>query len=188
MNNLLPHQNLSLDDMEEEIWKDIEGYDGCYQISSLGRVKSLNREVCNKKRFQKSKILKQSIINGYCYQSISFNGRKRTYTVHRLVAIYFIDNENNKPQVNHIDCDKINNNFQNLEWVNSRENECHKQLSKKNTSLYTGVNFNKDAKKWRSGININKKFIFLGYFNTEKEAYQSRCEYEKNKNIENKYL
>lgn len=192
MDNLLPHQNLSIEDMEGEIWKDIEGFDGYYQISSLGRVKSLSREIYNKRGYffkTKSKILKQCVIKYYCYTSISYNGGKKAYTVHRLVAKCFINNKHNKPQVNHKNLNSSDNRIENLEWVSARENECHKQLkNKNNTSIYTGVNFNLHSKKWRSGINVNKKFIFLGYFNTQEEAYQRRCEYEKANNIENKYL
>ena len=191
MDNLLPYQNFSLEDMEGEIWKDIEGYDGYYQISNLGRVKSLSREIYNKRGYfkTKDKILKQCVIKYYCYTFISYNGEKNTYTVHRLVAKYFIDNIHNKPQVNHKNSNSSDNRIENLEWVSARENECHKQSkNKNNTSIYTGVSFNLHSKKWRSTINFNKKFIFLGYFNTQEEAYQARCDYEKNNNIENKYL
>jgi hypothetical protein len=191
MDNLLPYQNLSLDDMQGEIWKDIKGYDGYYQVSNFGRIKSLSREILKKRGCfkTKSRILKQCVINGYCYAFISFNKKKMTYTAHRLVANYFIYKKYNKPQVNHIDSNKLNNIFKNLEWVSARENECHKQSkNKNNTSIYTGVSFNLQSKKWRSTINFNKKFIFLGYFNTQEEAYQARCDYEKNNYIENKYL
>lgn len=177
--------------MEGEIWKDIQGYDGYYQLSNSGRVKSLSREILKKRGCfkTKSKILKQCVVNGYCYASISFNRKKMTYTVHRLVANHFIYNKHNKPQVNHIDANKLNNIFKNLEWVSARENECHKQSkNKNNTSIFTGVSFNLQSKKWRSKINFNKKFIFLGYFNTQEEAYQARCDYKKNNNIENRYL
>jgi hypothetical protein len=191
MDKLLPHQNLCLDDIQGEIWKDIKGYEGYYQISSFGRIKSLSREIYNNRGYFKTKIkiLKQFVIKDYCYISISYNQKKYTYTVHRLVAKYFIDNIHNKPQVNHKNSNSSDNRIENLEWVSSRENECHKQSkNKNNTSVYTGVTFNLQTKKWRSSINFNKKFIFLGYFNTQKEAYKARCDFEKNNNVENKYL
>ena len=95
--------------MNNEIWKEIEGYEGLYWISNLGRVKS------------KRKILKA--INGeYLKVGLSKNGIQRTFAIHRLVAKGFVDNPLNKPQVNHKDENKHNNNSNNLEWVTFQEN------------------------------------------------------------------
>jgi hypothetical protein len=195
MNKLLPHQNLSLEDIEGEIWKDIEGYDGYYQISNFGRVKSLSRDVFNGMGYylKKEKILKGRITKyGYINITITFNAKQYGLIIHRVVAQHFINNLKNKREVNHIDSIKLNNSVDNLEWVSSLENKCHKNkftLNKK-TSKYIGVALNKDVKtkKWRSTIKIKKKIIYLGSYYTEEEAYQRRCEYEKANNIENKYL
>ena len=192
MDNLLPHKNLSIEDMDGEIWKDIEGFEGYYQISNFGRVKSLSRIVIDSKRNIKEKILKVRITKyGYINITISFNRKQYSFIIHRLVAHYFIDNPKNKREVNHINSIKLNNSDKNLEWTSSLENECHKNILRKEnlTSKYIGVSLSKNlGKKWRSQIKINQKSIHLVMFNTEEEAYQARCEYEKNNNIENKYL
>ena len=108
-----------------EIWKDITGYEGIYQISNHGRV----RRIWKKSRTNpegKLKILKMSI-TGYGYYSLYLfkNGKRKQYTIHKLVAVEFIENPLNKPQVNHIDGNKINNHVDNLEWCTCSENIKH---------------------------------------------------------------
>lgn len=100
----------------EEIWKDIEGYEGVYQVSNLGRVK----------RFETGRILK-GVKNeyGYLLANLSKNNIRSTKRIHRLVAEAFIPNPQNKPEVNHIDENKLNNDITNLEWVTSKENLNH---------------------------------------------------------------
>lgn len=111
-----------------EIWKDIKGYEGYYQISSFGRVKSVERIVerkNNTKMKVKERILRQHIMkNGYCTVNI-IKKTYKTHLVHRLVAIAFINNEKCLPQVNHIDGNKGNNNLSNLEWCTQKENSIH---------------------------------------------------------------
>lgn len=115
--------------MQEEIWKDILGYEGIYQISNFGRVKSLERKVkggMNNIVTRKERILKKYIsINGYNFIRLLKNKKYYNITIHRLVAKYFIDNPDNKPQINHKDGDKLNNNINNLEWVTAKENMRH---------------------------------------------------------------
>ncbi len=109
----------------EEIWRDIQGYEGLYQVSNFGRVKSLKT----------NRILKGSQINsGYLEVVLCKNKIHKHLLVHRLVAQAFIENSNNKKEVNHIDGDKQNNNVINLEWVTRSENELHsyQSLGKKN--------------------------------------------------------
>ena len=101
--------------MEE--WRDIIEYEGLYQISNKGRVKSLGN---NKNR--KEKILSLKPINGYIRVFLYKNGKPKPYSVHRLVAIAFIPNPNNYPEVNHIDEDKTNNIVENLEWCDKKYN------------------------------------------------------------------
>lgn len=108
----------------EEIWKDIEGYEGLYQVSNLGRVRSLPR------RTTKGKILKTFIdYAGYEIVTLCNTNKKNPsckFRVHRLVAQAFITNPNELPQVNHIDGNKLNNSAENLEWVTAKENINHR--------------------------------------------------------------
>lgn len=111
-----------------EVWKDIEGYEGSYQVSSFGRVKSLARTRISKGGCiapMKERIMALKIgRNGYV--SIGFHSQgKRFFTVHRLVAAAFIPNPENKPTVNHIDGNKKNNNVSNLEWSTHSEQSLH---------------------------------------------------------------
>lgn len=110
-----------------EIYKDIPNYKGIYQISNLGNVKSLKRNYVNSNGITytiKEKLLKLTISNGY--YSVTLNNKgKRRFTVHRLVAEMFIDNPENKAEVNHIDGNKLNNCYTNLEWATKSENTLH---------------------------------------------------------------
>ena len=113
----------------EEIWKDIEGYEGIYQVSNLGRVRSLDRKVWNYTK--KGRILK-SHSNGHGYQNVSLHNKnkieKHAY-IHILVAKAFIPNPENKKEVNHKDFNKENNCADNLEWVTREENKKHYRKS-----------------------------------------------------------
>lgn len=110
----------------QEVWKDVVGYEGYYQVSNLGHIKSLDRCVKNSNfstMLLKGKILKLSVKpNGYCYVTLNKNGYAKYALVHRLVAEAFIDNIVGLPQVNHIDEDKKNNSVNNLEWSSCKEN------------------------------------------------------------------
>ena len=104
-----------------EIWKDVIGYEGLYQVSNLGRVKSLAKIAKNKygEFMLKDRIMKTHIkLDGY--RSVTFvkNGKVKLHSVHRLVAKAFVPNPNNYHEVNHIDEDKTNSRFDNLEWCN----------------------------------------------------------------------
>lgn len=117
-----------------EIWKDIKGYEGMYQVSNLGKVRSLDRTVTQKhtKGFMYDRVMKGRVLrpieNNKGYLSVTLSSPNKKYErplIHRLVASHFLDNEDNKPQVNHIDTDKHNNAVSNLEWVTGRENYDH---------------------------------------------------------------
>lgn len=101
----------------DEIWRDIKGYEGLYQVSSLGKVKSL---------FRYKKVLKPLKVGaGYFQVQLCRRKKAKAYLIHRLVANHFIDNTENKLHVNHIDGDKANNSVHNLEWTTPSENEKH---------------------------------------------------------------
>lgn len=112
------------DKLDGEIWKSIIGYEGLYEVSSFGRVKSKERIAYNYLR--KERLLKPTPHNkGYLKIWLSKDGVRRCYYVHRLVAQNFIDNYDNNLQINHIDCNKTNNTLSNLEVVTHKENMEH---------------------------------------------------------------
>lgn len=115
-----------------EIWKDIKGYEGLYQVSNYGRVKSLERIINQWNRFKVCKrhcperLLKQiTEKDGYYIVNLYKNGQRDWRRVHRLVAEAFIKNPNNLPYVNHKDLNKQNNCIDNLEWCTDLENKQH---------------------------------------------------------------
>ena len=106
----------------KEIWKNIKGYEGLYQVSNLGRVKSLERKD-NLGRKVNEKILKnRNATHGYIAVILSKDSNKKTYRVHRLVAEAFIPNPNKYLEVNHKDENKSNNRIDNLEWCDRKYN------------------------------------------------------------------
>jgi hypothetical protein len=114
--------------MDKEIWKDIPDYEGYYQISNYGRVKSLSRFQWNgfKKWKSKEKMLKYGIgTSGYYFIILCKNSITTNKMVHRIVGKVFIDNPLNKKEINHIDGNKLNNKFDNLEWLTPKENSRH---------------------------------------------------------------
>lgn len=116
-----------------EIWKDVAGYEGYYQVSNLGNVRSIDRVIYSHKlQFSTKRKLNGRKIkpyinrkNGYVYVYLCKNGIYKNKRIHRLVAEAFIDNSNGYDQVNHINGDKTNNNVKNLEWCNNQQNVIH---------------------------------------------------------------
>lgn len=111
-----------------EIWKDIEGYEGLYQVSNYGKVKILPKFRNNGTNgyVSKEKLMKQCKHNlGYLFVVLSKNGKYKHFYVHRLLTQAFIPNPDNKPHVNHIDGNKQNNSIDNLEWCTAKENVIH---------------------------------------------------------------
>lgn len=121
--------------MNIEIWKDILELDGHYQISNLGNVKSKSRSVVssvqkNGARMTKEKPkLPQNNGKGYMQLYVQIKGKRTMLYIHRLVALYFIPNPDNKSEVNHIDGDKSNNHVSNLEWTTMEENRHHAKVN-----------------------------------------------------------
>lgn len=110
----------------EEVWKDIPEYEGLYQVSNFGRIKSLPRKY--KKRYIKKENIKSpsKLPKGYLRIGLCKEGKIKYYAIHRLVAESFISNEDNKPCVNHKDCNPSNNKVDNLEWCSYLENNNYK--------------------------------------------------------------
>lgn len=177
----------------EEIWKSIPGYSR-YLASNKGRIKRLYRWIVDSKGNEYAlpeKMLKQ-FNNGNGYKlvgTVSDLGKTQGAQVHRLVALAFLENPNNYPQVNHIDSDRANNVLENLEWVSVRENSVHGQRRFKKTSKYPGVFHRPEryGKKWSYSVMHNKKIRYGKYFHTEDEAYNAYKEFCRENNIQNKY-
>ena len=234
---------------ETEVWKNIPGYEGYYQASDLGRVRSLDRTVIYKdgrKRFYKGKLIKGRISKGYKYTNVSINNVGRNLLFSQLVAMAFLGHEPNGHTlvIDHIDGDKSDNRLENLRIVTQRENvsTCFRSNKESFTSNYAGVSwdvntskwkanihnegvnvrlgsfddeinassayedalddiaygvfnpetykrkckgidFNKTSGKWRARIRINKKRKHIGYFQTEKEAYDAYQKAQKEYNL-----
>ena len=131
-----------------EEWLDIKENDN-YEVSNLGQVR-------NKKT---NKILKPSNCGGYLSVGLSKNGKKTTYRVHRLVSNAFINNEESKPQVNHLDKDKTNNDVNNLEWVTAKENIQHAC----NNGIRCGEKNGRSKLTTEQVIEIRDKYKFREY-------------------------
>lgn len=140
----------------KEIWRDIQGYNGRYKISNLGKVLSIKEytNVRNGTSHVRKTILKPSANNsGYLFVSLRNKQGYKHYYIHRLVAEYFLPNVKNLPTVNHIDGDKLNNHYSNLEWASYSANNKHaydhglKHSNKNNRNMSTKVKaFTEDEK------------------------------------------
>ena len=102
----------------KEIWRDIVGYEGLYQVSNTGKVKSLRY----RKKYEQKEIAINLRKDGYLQVNLNKQGHQKIYLVHRLVAQTFLPNPENKPYINHIDCNPSNNCVNNLEWCTQSEN------------------------------------------------------------------
>lgn len=112
----------------KKLWKQIIGYEGYYLISNHGDVKSMDRYVNSKNgsiAFKTGKLIKTSKRGDYVSVNLTRENKEKTFSVHRLVAISFVDNPNNHKEVNHIDGNKLNNHSENLEWCTRSQNEQH---------------------------------------------------------------
>lgn len=146
-----------------EIFKDIPDYEGIYQVSNLGNVKSLKNG--------KERMLAKVVDSVGYYRVVLFkNGNQKTFKTHQLIAMAFLGHKpnGNKIVVDHIDNNKLNNRLDNLQLISQRENL---SKDKKYTSKYQGAYWRKDASKWISLIRINGRLKYLGYFKTEYDAH-----------------
>ena len=140
--------------MTEEIWRPVVGYEGLYEVSSYGRVRSLDR-YDSKNHFIKGRILKLSDDGrGYLFVQLSSNGKVKKFLVHRLVAIAFIPNPDNLLEVNHRNEDKSNDNVDNLEWctrkynINYGSRTDRMRDTKIKNGTYTGLSREEYSKKY----------------------------------------
>jgi hypothetical protein len=173
------------------IWKDIPEFEGLYQVSNTGLIKSVERYVVNTKSSvrkikEKIKAAHTTSIVDYLYVPLYKNNQGKNVAVHRAVALAFINNPNNKPQVNHIDGNKQNNNVYNLEWVTVSENHLHafktglrdKEVNRvqmlgtkfNSVSKFHNVSWDKSRQKWVGSVKHHGKALGSKRFNTEIEA------------------
>lgn len=158
-----------------EIWKDIPNYEGYYQVSNLGRVKSLSRTIYKNGKhpfLSKEKILKTILSSeGYPCVNLSIDGFKSFFNTRILVAMAFLNYKSGNKDIaiktkNNI---KVDSRLENLEISTRLEVMNKKHL--KTTSKYSGVSWSKTAKKWMAYTTVNKKRKYLGYYSNELEAY-----------------
>lgn len=173
----------------KELWADIMGYEG-YQVSNLGRLRSLDRWVSDGRgnyliKGRTIKSVKQN--NGYMTLCVSFAQKKKLLLVHRLVAEHFIPNPEKSPEVNHKDRDRSNNRKDNLEWTSKRENRTHSKLNTRKSSEYSGLTFRKDSNRWRVRLCLDGKIKTIGNFDSEVEAAQAYFTALKEHGLVNKY-
>lgn len=165
-----------------EIWKPVKNYEGIYEISSYGNLRSVDRQCIYKNgttKLLKGKPKKlQYIQDKYVITTLSKNNTLKTFTVHSLVAEAFLPRIANKTQINHIDGNKHNNHIENLEWVTPSENKLHAfqtGLQKRTgISKYHNVTYYdnpiRPKRKWRASIRHKGKNYGLRTFLTEEDA------------------
>ncbi len=161
--------------LEGEIWKDIEEFNGDYQISNKGRVKS--KMFAKNGTYSKGEKILTSTISeedGYEKIAINRNGKTKKRSIHRLMAIAFIPNPNNLPEVNHIDTIKTNNSLENFEWITRLGNMQHANKMGR-IAKYTHHKINEDQArelKKRISLGENLKSLSLEYGLAHRTIYQ----------------
>ena len=169
----------------KEVWRPIKGYEGLYEISNMGRVKSLAKEWVAGYGIVRKKpetILKKGIdSNGY-FMVVLCNNNCKTTKVHILVYEHFGSGKRNGRDISidHIDENRLNNRIDNLQLLTSRENTSKGYRHKETSSKHTGVWWNKEMNKWSAKIRLHGKQKYLGSYAVELEAAiayrQALCE------------
>ena len=176
--------------IKKEIWKDVPGYEGYYQVSNMGKVRSLDRIITYKSgasKLLKGKVLNPAMNDGYKQVILTMKGRKKTFRISQLVAMAFLGHkpDGHKLVVDHIDGDRLDNRVENLRIVTHRANvsTCFRTDNGTLSSEYVGVYWSIDSLKWRSIIYYDGINIHLGSFDNEinaSNAYQEALSKIKN--------
>jgi len=167
---------------ENEIWKDVVGFEGLYEVSNFGRIKGLEKK-CNGRwvghtfrRFER--IMKQNILPcGYVHIGLKKNKKQYSKTIHSLVWDAFIGNPPKKEstyQIDHIDGNKNNNRLDNLQLLTHRENTAK---SVKKEGKLTGAF--KNGNKWIARVSVNNRLKSLGNYDTQELAHEAYCKFIK---------
>lgn len=167
-----------------EIWRDIKDFEGIYQVSNLGRVRSLARWIKRKDGktiYRKGRILKPQTGSGYQTVYFRVGNKQKWFYVHRLVAEAFIPNPDNLPQVNHINENRMDNRVENLEWCSQRYNINYGTAIERQIKTKIALGFYKDYTGWKEDdiIEDRKK--------RQKKYYQDNKERIIAKSLENYY-
>jgi NUMOD4 motif/HNH endonuclease len=166
----------------DEVWQNVKDYEGLYQVSNIGRIKSLDRTIIDsigKQKHIKGIIKKQRLDSKGNYKLIDLSkeGITKTYLVHRLVAEAFIKNKNNLPCINHKDEDKTNNHVKNLEWCtyeyNSKYGTCVERILKSNRKLYQS--FKKPVMCLNDGLKYESTVAVAKYYNIDSSNVVRVC-------------
>jgi hypothetical protein len=151
-------------DKDYEYWVFVKNYNN-YMISNLGNVFSVKR----------NRNLKPGINDhGYYIVNLCGNGIKKTFKIHRLVALHFLKNPENKKCIDHVNNIRTDNTINNLRWCSYTENNHNAKIGKNNTSGAKGVSFRKSINKYEAYIINNNRKKHIGYFNTLEEAKEAR--------------
>lgn len=172
--------------MINERWSVIKDFDGLYEISDNGRIKALarivgskNRKSGNNVRTITEKCRCPEITNGYNRVTLSNKGIKKRFLVHRLVAFAFINNPLRKPCVNHIDGNKLNNHYSNLEWCTYSENELHSHRV-----LFKKVHHSEESKK-KTSLRLKGKTLSAAHIEKLRKPKSKKENYPRKKVILN---
>jgi hypothetical protein len=164
-------------DKEKEIWKDVPGYEGYYKVSSLGRVRGLDRVITYKsgaRKLLKGKMLSPAMSNGYKQVALRMKGRRKTFKISQLVAMAFLGHkpDGHKLVVDHIDGNRLDDRVENLRIVTNRANAstCFRANNGTFSSEYVGIYWHSNSLKWHSRIYYDGVRIYLGSFDNETDA------------------
>lgn len=178
---------------EPEVWKAVPGYEGLYEVSSWGNVRSLGRwkkARGNSLHFHPPKNIKINYCGPYPQVCLSRDNNRKSYRVHLFVGELFLEDVDFDFIVNHVDLDKTNNYYKNLEKINRRGNTSHYFLNNfQKTSKFTGVSYDKSKPKcpWVAGFHFKGKSVKVGTFLTEEEAHQAYLDALEEYGLTNKY-
>jgi len=146
----------------EEIYKPIKDYEGLYEVSDFGNVRNCKTGY----------IFKGYDCDGYLKVGFCKDKKRKHFRIHRLVAEAFIPNPENKPEVEHRDCNRKNNHFTNLRWATRSENQMNIGLQSNNTTGFRGVTL--QGNRYKAQIKLNGERIYLGYYDTAEKAHEVR--------------